>query len=80
MPNCSPILSGFLTVYVRYLDFVPGLALVSCMSREVSREESLEVECQEVLLGLDLREVTRLLIRPCRECRHMNTRATPTRM
>jgi hypothetical protein len=50
------------------------------MRREVSREESLEVECQEVLPGLDLREVTRLLIPPCRECRHMDTRATPTRM
>ena len=50
------------------------------MSREMSREESLEAECQEVLPGPDLREVTRLLIPPCRECRDMDTRATPTRM
>ena len=50
------------------------------MSREVSREESLEVECQEELPRPVLRELTRLLIPPCRECRHMDTRATPTRM
>ena len=50
------------------------------MRREVSREESLEAECQEELPGPDLRELTRQLIPPCRECRHMDTRATPTRM
>ena len=41
--------------------------MVSCMSREVSREESLETDCQEVLPGPDLRELTRQLITPCRE-------------
>ena len=58
----------------------------TCISREVSKEESLEAECQEggsLVEGLETggpKEVTREVMEDWRKWRHMETRATPSRM
>lgn len=60
-----------------------ALAEVSWMRREVSREDSLEAECQEAGREEEVpgpRELTREPRLCCRQWRTMETRARPTKM